>query len=71
MFSSKDFQPRIFDAEALYSKKMTPQEFLAIPESERGDIESTRFEPPKIGDPFSGFGKFVVRYKTPRFEVQK
>ncbi len=40
-----------------------PDEFIKLVESQRDNIESSKFIPPKIGD--SSFGEMSVTYKHP------
>ncbi|WP_228294000.1 hypothetical protein [Klebsiella pneumoniae] len=42
--------------------------FLSIANKSRKEIESVKFEPPKIGG--KGFGYFRVRMKTRHYEAQ-
>lgn len=46
---------------------VNPYEFIELTKNEKESIESVKFSPPQIGG--KGFGKFIVKYKHPRFAV--
>lgn len=47
----------------LYTKKVTPEEFLKLNEVEKENIESVEILKPRLGQ--QGFGEIIIRYKIP------
>lgn len=45
-------------------ERLTADEFTDLVKNFRNEIKTSKFMAPKIGE--SGFGEFVVEYKTPR-----
>jgi len=47
----------------LYTRKVTPEEFLKLSEADKENIEAVEFLKPKLGE--RGFGEIIIRYKIP------
>lgn len=47
----------------IYTKELTPKEFLKMYQTELSEIRSARVIPSKLGD--ENFGKIIVEVKTP------
>lgn len=52
---------KIRTLKAVKSRMVSADEYQIIIETRKGNIESSRFIPPKLGD--KGFGKFKITFK--------
>lgn len=52
----------------IYTETLTPERFIELYEQGLQDIKSVRVIPPKLGS--FGFGKIVIRRKTPVYTAK-
>ena len=56
------------ELDPVYAELLTPEEFIEVYQTRQNEIRRVRLIPARLGEP--GFGKILVRWKTPIYSAR-